>query len=289
MYSFRLLAFVAHFVFVYSYAHYGSSNFGSSPHGSISRQLHRRDNNGSVDPVLIGDLRSKITTPVAHNVSDILMKKLTGLTNDTGTAPTSLSTCDTSSDPCCTWWFVSQLLTESFVGSDGQCNDLARGAIRQGYSDAATWSQVLADNGSDYGGADGSLVIFHEYKRPENLGLEAVANFTLDVWGQFDVGMADLIQYMAVHALVTCPQGPRVRAFVGRKDAEQQSLGNLLPDKYDDADTIIAAFMNKTIPPHDLAALLGAHSTSMMFNDTVSGESLSRDTTPGIMVCFRSC
>jgi hypothetical protein len=289
MYFFGLLAFLAHFSFVFSYAHYGSSNFGASPHDGLSLQLHRRDNNGSVEPVLIGDLRYKIATPVGRNVSEILLKKLTGLTNDTATPPASLSACDTSIDPCCTWWFVSKFLTENFVDSNGQCNELARGAIRQGYSDAATWSQVLADDGSDYGGADGSLVIFHEYQRPENTGLEAIANFTLDVWGQFDVGMADLIQYMAVHAVVTCPQGPRVRAFVGRKDAEQQSLGNLLPDMYDDADTIISLFMNKTIPPRDLTALLGAHSTSMMFNDRVPGEALSRDTTPGIMVFIRIC
>jgi hypothetical protein len=280
---FRLVASVAHFGSAFSYSHYGLS-YGASPHDALSHQLLRRDNNGTVAPVLIGDLRYSVATPVAQNVSQILLKQLTGQTNETGTAPSDISACDTSTDPCCTWWFVSQLLTQNFLDSNGQCNELARGAIRQGYSDAATWSQVLADSGSDYGGADGSLIIFSEYKRPENLGLEAIANFTLDVWGEFNVGIADLVQYMALHALVTCPQGPRVRAFVGRKDAEQQSLGNLLPDKYDDADTIIGMFMNKTIPPHDLAALLGAHSTAMMYNDTVAGESLSRDTTPGIMV-----
>ena len=95
---------------------------------------------------------------------------------------------------------------------------MARAAIRLGFHDAGTWSQALANAGQDFGGADGSFVLFDEITRPENKGLENVTAFVKEYHEKFPaVRMADLIQYMAVHAVVTCPLGPRVRAFVGRK------------------------------------------------------------------------
>ena len=73
--------------------------------------------------------------------------------------------------------------------------------------------------------------------------------------------MADLIQMGATVATVTCPLGPRIRSFVGRKDNPIPSMDGLLPDVTASADSLIQLFEDKTIKPHGLAALVGAHTT----------------------------
>lgn len=61
---------------------------------------------------------------------------------------------------------------------------------------------------------------------------------------------------------MTCPLGPRVRTFVGRRDSATMPEPNLLPDARDSADKLISLFQAKTISPNGLVALVGAHSTS---------------------------
>jgi catalase (peroxidase I) len=93
---------------------------------------------------------------------------------------------------------------------------MARAAIRLGFHDAGTWSGTLAAQGQDFGGADGSFVLYGEISRPENAGLEDINQFATDLWGNWNVNMGDLIQFMANHATVTCPLGPRTRTYIGR-------------------------------------------------------------------------
>ena len=88
--------------------------------------------------------------------------------------------------------------------------------MRLGFHDAATWSKSLAAAGQDFGGADGSLALFNEDTRAENAGLGPVTNLARDLYARYGIGMGDLIQYMSIHATVTCPLGPRLRAYVGR-------------------------------------------------------------------------
>ncbi|KAF2747941.1 class II peroxidase [Sporormia fimetaria CBS 119925] len=166
---------------------------------------------------------------------------------------------------------------------NGRCNAEARAAIRLGFHDAGTWSQVLADQGKDYGGADGSIALSKEEEsRPENKGLEKIIMRVRQWQRQWGVGMADLIQFAAIHAVVTCPLGPRIRFFVGRKDSSKPAIDGLLPGVDDSADKLIKLFQDKTISPHDLVALLGAHTTSEQFHVQVSPRGASQDGTPGV-------
>ncbi len=190
-------------------------------HDAVRRELleARQGAGAAGSSTLIGDLATVgATTPVGSAIEAILQG--TGNPQDTtvGTAPaSSISGCSQSTDTCCVWYFVSQTLTSAFLDSDGLCTDLARGAIRLGFHDAATWSVALAAKGEDFGGADGSFVLFDEITRIENAGLENITTYTQQLLTQFPmVGAADLIQFMANHATVTCPLGPRVRTFVGR-------------------------------------------------------------------------
>lgn len=72
------------------------------------------------------------------------------------------------------------------------------------------------------------------------------------------------------------------RTFVGRKDAVQPSPENLLPSAFADGDSLVQLFQDKTISAHDLAALVGAHSTSRQFTTNLTCIGCSQDTTPGL-------
>lgn len=179
----------------------------------------RQSADGSPVQLLIGDLRFKQITPVGISVANIILSSESGQSDVMGVKPKGTSDCKTSTDPCCIWYFISRDLTDDFLGHTGRCNDKARAAIRLGFHDAGTWSQKLADAGQDFGGADGSIALFagDEMKRGENNGLQDIVEIAQKYQKKYKVGMADLIQYMAIHATVTCPLGPRIRAFIGRK------------------------------------------------------------------------
>ncbi|KAF2820355.1 heme peroxidase, partial [Ophiobolus disseminans] len=185
-------------------------------------------------------------------------------------------------DPCCRWYYISEELDEEFVDADGTCNSLARQSIRMGFHDAGTWSAKLAAAGQNYGGADGSLVMFDELTRPENFGLETAAGLTHQLYKKYNVTMADLIQYMAKHAVVSCPLGPRVRTYVGRKDATRAAPDGLLPSVHAPANELITLFADKTISAHEVTALMGAHSTSTQKTVDGSKSGYPQDTTPGV-------
>ena len=57
-----------------------------------------------------------------------------------------------------------------------------------------------------------------------------------------------------------------------------------MPDVHAPADDLIALFEDKTITPHDLTALMGAHSTSKQSGVDPSKAGASQDTTPGVWV-----
>lgn len=235
-------------------------------------------------PELIGDLKDGITSDVGQLIADILLSGQNGESDEAGyRIPGSLKSKACRADTCCVWAHVSAALTKAFKGPTGRCNDDARAAIRLGFHDAGTWSKSLAEQGQDFGGADGSILLSGvEISRPENNGLQDIIRKT-QVWAKkYGVGVADLIQFMAVHAAVTCPLGPRVRAFVGREDSSKPAPDGLLPGVNQPASELIDLFLDKTIGPHDLVALVGAHSTSRQFLVNPHRAGAPQDSTPGV-------
>jgi hypothetical protein len=197
----------------------------------------------------------------------------------TYTAPGPLGSSACAADTCCVFDFLAAELVGLFLQSDGQCTEAARGAIRLGFHDAGAWSKT-----SGFGGADGSMLLSpDEIDRPENDGLQntvALGQSLLAKYKGFGVGAADLVQFMATVATVTCPLGPRVVSFVGRPD-NAQSPTNLLPSALSDSTTLINLFNDKDISPADLAALVGAHTTSVQNTVAPSLEGAPQDSTPG--------
>jgi len=233
---------------------------------------------------MIGDLKQGATTPVGQSIQNILLRTESAEGTNSRYIPSGLlGSKKCKADTCCVWAYVSLAMSLKFTGPTGRCNDLARAAIRLGFHDAGTWSSSRAANGQDFGGADGSIVLSgSEITRPENNGLQAIAKQMATWQKQFGVSMADLIQYGANHAVVTCPLGPRIRSFVGRKDSKTPALDGLLPDAKANADSLISLFEDKTISGHELAALLGAHSTSKQFFFDKTKAGAPQDGTPGV-------
>lgn len=134
------------------------------------------------------------------------------------------------------------------------------------------------------GGCDGSLILAGELSLPENKGLDKIADYLKNLASSYKVSVADMIVFAGNHAVVTCPGGPRVQTYIGRKDSTTPAPPNLLPDVNAPADSLFRLFQEKGFDAVDLAALLGAHSTSNQFhfNKSAGAVGLPQDSTPGI-------
>ncbi|KAM4060457.1 peroxidase domain-containing protein [Hirsutella rhossiliensis] len=185
-------------------------------------------------------------------------------------------------DKCCIWKYIADEMHAAMAGSAERCNDFARQAVRMGFHDAGTWSKSTGKKS----GADGSILLVRECdERRENKGLlEICAQMRIwfDKHKEFGIGMADLIQFGATVGTVSCPLGPRIRSFIGRKDSKEPSPKGLLPGPSASADTLISMFEDKTISPAGLAALTGAHTTSQQRNMQPDPAGDPQDSTPGV-------
>ncbi|KAI0391917.1 peroxidase [Xylariaceae sp. FL0594] len=230
---------------------------------------------------LLGDLREETTTATGQLIADILTDVTNAIAPDAQSyqPPGSLGSASCRSDTLCVWYYVGKEMWAAFADQSG-CTDLARGAIRQGFHDAAAW-----DVDSPYGGADGSLLLSDELTRPENRGLQAIGAVTkalYDKYHPYGTGMADLIQFGAIVGTVACPGGPRIRTFIGRKDDNRAAPPGKLPSPFMNAPTLISLFAKKTFTPSDLVALVGAHTSARQRLVDPSRAGAALDTDPQI-------
>lgn len=235
---------------------------------------------------LIGDLLTlpeSDLTPVAQSIRNILTGAESGQSTETWQGvlpPKDSAAC--RADTCCIWAYIAQAMAAMFQGGAGRCNGFARASVRVAFHDAAGWSKSTGG-----GGADGSIVLSEvELSRPENRGLQEIAGVIRGLYAEYRpfaaITYADLIQMASTVATVTCPLGPRVRSFVGRRDNATPAPPGLIPNVHSDADTLIALFRDKTIGPRGLAALLGAHTTSQQFFVDPARAGDPQDSTPGV-------
>ncbi|KAF1933309.1 class II peroxidase [Didymella exigua CBS 183.55] len=177
------------------------------------------------------------------------------------------------------WTQISKDLTAKFL-TDGQCNPDARAAIRAVFHDCGAWNKAQGAKG----GCDGSLILANEVALPENNGLQGIAAYLQTLASNYKVGVADMIVFAGSHAIVTCPGGPRVQTYVGRKDSSTPAPEGLLPDVNASADSLYKLFLDKGLDASDLAALLGSHSTSNQFHfdESAGNVGAPQDSTPGI-------
>jgi hypothetical protein len=134
------------------------------------------------------------------------------------------------------WNEISTALTAQFL-ADGQCTDAARAAIRASFHDCFN------------GACDGSLILANECSDTENRGLERVCGNLGNLAKQKQVGVADLIQFAAAHAIKTCPGGPTVPVKIGRKDSDQANALGVLPEANAESGDLIRLFGKQTGRP----------------------------------------
>ncbi|KAH8631758.1 heme peroxidase [Alternaria alternata] len=127
------------------------------------------------------------------------------------------------------WTQISSTLTQQFLG-DGQCTDAARAAIRSSFHDCFN------------GACDGSLILAQECSNTENRGLERLCGNLANVASQTKVGVADLIQFAAAHAVKTCPGGPTIPVKVGRKDSSEANALGVLPSGFARGGDLVKLF-----------------------------------------------
>ena len=228
---------------------------------------------------LLGDLvslKDDKLTEVGKDIKSILLGKGDGQSDDAYAFP-KLESKECKEDKCCVWKYINEELFE-MMQSGGQCNDFARASIRMGFHDAAAW-----DKDSPYGGADGSLLLSDEMTRIENSAMAAHGDTVKGIFNKYKaygIGMADLIQACAKVGVLSCPGGPRIRLFIGRKDDSKAAPTGKLPPPFFSADQSIDLFKAKTVSPAGLVALLGAHTASKNHNPGL-GANLPQDKTPG--------
>ncbi|KAF5017604.1 hypothetical protein F66182_10449 [Fusarium sp. NRRL 66182] len=236
---------------------------------------------------LIGDLRTaKSLTSVGSDIKKILQGTGNPTSRERYFGCPSINSNRCKRDTCCVWQYISNELQDKFRGRAGRCTKWARFAVRLGFHDAGTWSLEGESRG---GGADGSIILAGELSRDENAGLGQIGEYYQTIYDKYrtrygftQVTMADLIQMGSNVAAVTCPLGPRVRSFVGRRDSNRPSPENLMPSVDSDAMTLINLFKDKTIGPDDLVALIGAHTTSQQHHIDPERAGDPQDTTPGV-------
>ncbi|KAH0175537.1 class II peroxidase, partial [Aureobasidium melanogenum] len=185
------------------------------------------------------------------------------------------------------WSTIASDLSKSSIGSNG-CTDLARGAIRFAFHDSGSYSSKTPAYAPATGGADGSLLLSSvEISREENAGLQQYYAFLLGKYDQYksQVGAADLVQFAASVAIVSCPGGPKVQTVVGRKDTSTPAPDNLFPKAFGPGaaqQVLIQLFEDKGISQPELAALIGAHTASKAVAQEQYGVPFdgSQDSTP---------
>ncbi|KAK1594129.1 peroxidase [Colletotrichum navitas] len=249
-------------------------------------ELQTRQFGGGPSTELIGDLvelREHELTQTGAAIRDILIAEAPGEDLESFYDESELSHRDSdecASDECCIWKHIANDMARQMVGNAGRCNSVARGAVRLGFHDAASWSKATGGTG-----ADGSIILANECKtRSDNKGLEEICDIMSGWYARYKkygISMADLIQTAANVGTVSCPLGPRVRTFIGRKDTTRPAVKDLLPKPTDSSEKLFKIFAEKSFTPAGLVALLGAHSTSQQrFVDPARAES-PQDSTPG--------
>jgi hypothetical protein len=131
------------------------------------------------------------------------------------------------------WSEISTALTAQFL-ADGQCTDAARAAIRASFHDCFN------------GACDGSLILANECSNFENRGLERLCGNLGNLANEKEVGVADLIQFAAAHAIKTCPGGPTVPVKIGRSDSDQANALGVLPGPRAESGDLIKLFGKHT-------------------------------------------
>ncbi|KAM0722233.1 hypothetical protein Q7P37_001674 [Cladosporium fusiforme] len=275
-----------------------TTSSGLTTSSRVTTPTSTRDQSTLVEPT------TSSTTPSLSSTASTTSSRVDETTSPSSTlsstttstsATTSIPACPTSNPTTCPsfWTSVVADLAPSMRDTKGECTDFARAAIRYAFHDAATFSNKLPFYAPAAGGADGSLLLSaNEINRADNDGLHDYHATLKQKFSTYQslgycLSAADLIQVSGSLAVLACPGGRIGRVTVGRTDTTVEAPPNLLPEAFGPLathDIIFQLFQDKGFSARDLAALLGAHSTSKANFQTAHGipAGSPQDDTPGL-------
>lgn len=181
---------------------------------------------GEETPWIVADVAPVVQKRQFLNVFSLLNNIFGANTQDTAECPAI-------------WTQISATLTQQF-SANGECTDAARAAIRAAFHDCFP------------GSCDGSLILANECAQPQSNGLQRFCSNLASVASQTSVGVGDLIQFAAAHAVKTCPGGPTIPVSVGRQDSSQPNDFRILPSGGARGNDLVRLFCKFFLsnPPH---------------------------------------
>ncbi|KAJ7635540.1 heme peroxidase [Mycena polygramma] len=167
---------------------------------------------------------------------------------------------DAKNQLCVPWYGIRDAIMGGIF--QGRCGDNARAAVRLAFHDAGTYSLALAANALPNGGADGSILVDpNEVLRSENNGLQNIVSLLKPLPAQFGVSPGDVLHLAGVLAVLACPGGPVIPAYIGRTAPRNIAPDGLLPNPESPVADLLARFADMGFSSRELMALIGAHST----------------------------
>ncbi|KAJ3549006.1 hypothetical protein NM688_g5228 [Phlebia brevispora] len=186
---------------------------------------------------------------------------------------------------CCALFAVRDDLQNNLF--QNECADEAHEALRLTFHDAIAFSPALQASGQfGGGGADGSIVIFADIETAfqANVGLDEVVAHQAPFLARSNMSVADFIQFAGAVGTSNCPGAPQLNAFIGRVDATQAAPDGLVPEPFDDVDTILARFADAgDFDELESTWFLIAHSVAAQKDIDPSVRAAPFDSTPSIM------
>jgi hypothetical protein len=128
------------------------------------------------------------------------------------------------------WFQISNELNTMF-GAGAGCTKDAHTAIRAIFHDCFP-----------VGGCDGSLAMQEELSRPANQIMASSINKFKSLAQKYRVSMADMFAFAGSHAVISCPGGPVVKTYIGRRDANRAAPDGQLPPHFALARDSLEAF-----------------------------------------------
>ncbi|CAA7266106.1 unnamed protein product [Cyclocybe aegerita] len=162
----------------------------------------------------------------------------------------------TTNEKCCQLFPIVDLLQhELFHGS--KCEAGAHHALRLSFHDAIGFST----NGGKGGGADGSILIFHdiEEKYHANGGVAEIARQQMPVFKKTNLTGGDFVHLAAAVGTSNCPGSPRLEFWFGRPAPAAAAPDKTIPEPTDSVTDILNRFAEAGLSPREAVALLASH------------------------------
>ncbi|KAF9563666.1 manganese peroxidase [Agrocybe pediades] len=194
----------------------------------------------------------------------------------TVTCPTGQTT---ANEACCVLFPVIDLLQEELFDG-GECGEEAHAALRLAFHDAIGFSK----NGGKGGGADGSILAFHQTETTyaANSGIEDIITAQLPIFQKTNLTAGDFVHLAAAIGTGNCPGSPQLAYSFGRPPPVAPAPDGTVPEPTDSVTDILARFSEAGFVTAEVIWLLASHSIAAASKIDTSAPRTPFDSTPAL-------